>query len=603
MKEVSSHLPVETRLEIERVDLLYQQNVQGMLALATYGASYLYMSWHLSPRPFLIIWGAILFTSALVRVFASLRWKKAKLKIEKISEVRIWLRTVQSLLLVSGLCWGTIAFLMPSSASNSQQLVTCTIVVLMAAGGVVAYSSSLLAMLLVFIPSMLPWSIALALTGDPTYRLMSVMIAVYMAIGIFAGRNLNRYVVRALRHNIEKDEAQEAHAANKAKSAFLANASHEIRTPLAAINGFADLLIQNPSLNADARRDLQMILRNGKYLVSLVNDLLDLSKIESGQIYIEKNRMSLIREVSDIAHLMRPIILSRGLKLEIEYLTKVPEFIESDVTRFREILINLLTNAAKFTEKGDLRIQISFDDADPSVGLLSLVVTDTGIGISFEAKRRLFRPFTRGENEKVQRVQGSGLGLALSRNLARLIGGDIRLLKSIENEGSSFEFTLATGNLAGVKFISPEETVQLSKEPSYQDSGQPLAGTNILVVDDALDLQFLMQRLLESKGAHVEIRSNGLEAVEHLKEKSYDLVLMDIKMPVMDGYTAASLLRKRGYSAPIVAVTAHASTDDRQLCYQAGFDSYVSKPVDFKQLTDNLLKQLGRFRSDVELTV
>lgn len=717
----------ELRLEVERVNLLYQQNITGFLNLMALGGTYLYVTWDIGHRVFLVAWAIVLFTSGLLRVLATLRWRKVKSQLSSFHEVKLWLNIVQALLLVSGLCWGAIAFLMPTSPSMSQQVITSMIVVMMGVGAVVAYSASLRAMIFVFWSSMIPWAVGLAISGNPVYEVMSGLVLLYLILGTYAGRTLSRYVLSSLELSVEKEEAREAlrksqqnlnlalkasgsgtwvwnsdadvfhcdsnmlqilglelrswtgslyqfvqfvheddraalmakfklareletefeieyrvsfenqlryvsqrgrvsgrsnegdcamagilldvtdkklqeqrqkelnefEAESKAKSIFLANASHEIRTPLAAINGFADLLLQDHTMQSESRRDVQMILRNGKYLSSLVSDLLDLSEIESGQIYIEKNQMSPVREINDIAHLMRPLIQSRGLKLIVEYKSRIPASIESDSTRFREIMSNLLSNAAKFTEVGKIKVSVSYDSR-PKEGCLRIVVADTGIGISPEGIKRLFRPFSRGESEKVQRVQGSGLGLALSRNLARLIGGDIHLARSKEGEGSVFEFTLSTGPIAETNYIFPDDEDSNIHDTAVSKKTQPLEGTRILVVDDAADLQFLMQRLLESKGATVEIRSNGQEAIDQLKDHDYDLVLMDIKMPVMDGYTAASYLRKHGYRAPLIAVTAHASADDRQLCYQAGFDAYVSKPVDFKQLTENILKQLER---------
>lgn len=729
---------LEVRLEIERVALMYQQNIQGLIALTAYGGSYLFLGGTSRSSTFLIAWGAVLGLSALVRVALTIGWSRRKNSITTLEEVRRWMLAAQSMLFVSGCAWGTVAWAMPSAPSGTEQLISCMVVVLMAAGGVVAYSSSWRAGLAVFMPAMIPWTISLWLTGDPTYRWMAGMILLYMVIGVKAARNLNRYVVRSIRLNVENTilaadlksevevkerareealavqerlhlalEASEAvtwkwivgtgeisweghlcallgldqvgckltmekfietihpedrarvhasllraasqeedfeiefriprpeggfsdlaqrgrarrqsdgslafngiawdvtdkkekeqlerelteqEAASRAKSVFLANASHEIRTPLAAINGFTEMALHHPALHEETRKDLQMILRNGKYLISLVNDMLDLSKIESGQIYIEKTKINVAREIHDLIQILKPTVDPKGLLLKAVFRTPIPEAIESDLTRFREVMLNLLTNAAKFTDRGSVLIEVEF--LEEAGGSLRIVVSDTGVGISNADRQTLFRPFARGLSERVQSVQGSGLGLALSRNLARLLGGDLRLLESTPGGGSKFEFTLATGSLRDVRFLDPAEAAKAVAETFVPDLDRPLAGRSILVVDDSVELQVLMKRYLERRGASVDTRANGKEAVDRVKEANYDVVLMDIKMPVMDGYAAAEEMRKDLYGGPLVAVTAHASAEDRQRCFQAGFDTYLSKPVDFKNLASDLVTLL-----------
>jgi len=748
-------LPLELRLEVERTDLLYNQNIPGMCALSICGAAFLIASWRTLPPLFLWVWAGCVYSSAVIRAIATVKWRKAREKIIDRQQVRQWLVLVESLLLVSGFSWGILGWIAPGIQSPMQQVVTSIVIALMAAGAVVAYAASARAMIFVFLPSMVPWAVSLALTGDPTYRLVAALLAIYIPLGVFVVRNLNRYVVGSLRLNVEnsiltqnlekeiriKDrarealrasqarlnlameasnavtwtwkpesdefscegnlpvlfgiptrywrsglhdflkfihpddraeveaklrglgadprrdaetellehdfeiefrvvrsggitgdialrgrpaaggehfsrqltgislditekklretllrEAHEAEAANRAKSVFLANVSHEIRTPLAAINGFTDMLLRQSSVGEDIRQDLQIIQRNGKYLVSLVNDLLDLSKIESGNIYIEKNRFSVIDEIREIANLMKPMVQSRGLALKVEFQTPQPEFIDADAVRFREIIINLLTNAAKFTSAGEVRLAISFGAFKDGKGILRVRISDTGIGIPPDEQKQLFQPFMRGGSETVQRMHGSGLGLALSRNLARLMDGDVHLLRSEVGKGSEFELWLRTGRQDDIKLVWPSEAPTVPVESVGDVRQKPFGGTSILVVDDSSDLQALMRRFFEYRGARVETCSNGAEAIEILKLRPFDLVLMDIKMPVMDGYAAATHLRRLRYSGPLVAVTAHASNDNRQLCYQSGFDAYISKPVDFRNLTEDLLRVLERDR-------
>lgn len=607
---------LDFELEIERLNLLYQQNVQGLLALTAFAISYLLVSVGSTDATFLWVWSIALFSSAVARFILWLRWRKCRDQITTLSACRRWEFSLELLILVSGCAWGSLGWKMPSE-TVPVQIVTSLAVVLMAAGAIVAYAVSYRMMLLVSGPSFLIWAASLFMAGGRAYQIMGSMLLFMFGLSIMTGRAHNRYVLRGLKLNIEnarlterleskvyslekaqeelrRTEAQrreqsEIEASNRAKSVLLANASHEIRTPLAAINGFADMLIQNPTLGEDVRTDLRMILRNGKYLVSLVNDLLDLSKIENGQLYIQKGFGSPFNDIQDVVAMMRPTIQGRGLTFDVE-IGRLPSRILTDSTRLREILINLLSNAAKFTDHGRVSITAKFESATSQ---LKINVVDTGIGITKEAEKALFLPFTRGGSARVQKVPGSGLGLALSRNLARLLGGDLRLVRTHENAGTEFELTIDCGPGSARDFQRQEERAPAAALiASANSAGRRLEGKKILVVDDSKDLQILMKRFLEKQGAVVDVRENGQEAITTLGDHAYDLVLMDIKMPIVDGYAATKTVRANGYTQPIVAVTAHASTDDRQRCFQSGFDSYVSKPVDFDHLVEDLSKFL-----------
>ena len=382
-------------------------------------------------------------------------------------------------------------------------------------------------------------------------------------------------------------------AADKAKLMFLANASHEIRTPLAAIKGFAELSLERSDLSPDLREEISTILRNGKYLTAIVNDLLDLSKSEADRLYIQKSNMLPLNEINDSLMVIRGTAKQKGLDLKVIYESAIPETIFCDPIRFRQILINLLTNAVKYTNEGEVTLQISYADQ-----VLRLLVTDTGIGISSETRERLFQPFARGLSTEVQKQSGSGLGLALSRSLAKKMGGDLKLLFS-EPLGtrfrSCFELTLQTGSVVNTKFISGDQAQKPVTTPTTGASpGLRLSGLSILLVEDQADLRHLMKLYLQKYGARIETCNHGGEAVEKAFKDSYDYILMDIQMPVMDGYEATRQLRARGYRKPIVALTAHASTDDRLKCADVGCDFYLSKPVNMSYLLDVLTQQVPK---------
>jgi hypothetical protein len=383
-------------------------------------------------------------------------------------------------------------------------------------------------------------------------------------------------------------------AADRAKLVFLANASHEIRTPLSAINGFAELVLAHPGLSPEIIDDVNIILRNGKYLAAIVNDLLDLSKSEADHLYIQKSAMSPLREIQDSLLIVQAAAKQKGLYVRTVFESPIPETIFSDSTRFRQILINLLTNAIKYTNVGGATVYVSYRATEKD-SALRIVVSDTGIGIAEETRRSLFQPFSRGTSKEVQRVSGSGLGLALSRNLARKLGGDLKLINvnTDSKEKSFFEFTVDTGSLEGIRLIRGEEPPPANVESIQKGrSLERLRGRRILLVEDQIDLRELMQRFLEGQGAELTICNNGQDAVDEASRSEFDAILMDIQMPILDGYEATRMLRHRGYTKPIVALTAHASTIDREKCYNAGCDFYLSKPLNTSHLMDLLTRQI-----------
>ncbi|WP_413577485.1 response regulator [Bdellovibrio sp. HCB290] len=379
-------------------------------------------------------------------------------------------------------------------------------------------------------------------------------------------------------------------AANRGKSVLLANASHEIRTPISSILGYAETMLGSRELQAQNRSDVEAIHRQGKFMVTLVNDLLDLSKIQSKGLYFQSCSMSPGLELEDSLSMIRSTLDSSKHLLSLIFETDFPAIISSDPVRFRQVLINLLSNAVKYMGYGEVTVRARFVEQNGN-GFISIIVTDKGLGMDATMQSQLFEPFVRGENPDVQRVPGSGLGLALSRQLARGMGGDLLLLHSALGQGSSFEFVLPVGRADEVKLISPDEiTRQSRQEISIPQHSNLLKNREILVVDDSDDLRVLMARYLQREGARVETSENGQVGVQRALRKKFDVILMDIKMPVMDGYQATTLLRESGYKGLIVAVTAQATAEGQVDCRNNGFDAYLSKPVDISLLKEILTK-------------
>jgi PAS domain S-box-containing protein len=385
-------------------------------------------------------------------------------------------------------------------------------------------------------------------------------------------------------------------AANRAKSEFLANMSHEIRTPMNSILGYVDVLLghgdltQAPEERIEAIRTVQ---RNGDHLLGIINSILDLSKIEAGQMSLERLSCSPCEVVSDVASLSRIRAADKQIAFSIEYTGPMPETIVTDPTRLRQILINLVGNAVKFTDRGSVRLVVTLCRADSPNPLLQFDVIDTGPGMSAEQVEQVFEPFTQADTSTTRRFGGTGLGLTISRQLARLLGGDVRIIETGLGSGTHIRLTVATGPLNQINLIDdPEARTGASEMETLSvdvDEGKPLDSRRVLLAEDGIDNQRLVAHLLGHAGADVTVVENGqlaLDAVAAARDgnKPFDIILMDMQMPVLDGYEATRSLRKGGCTLPIIALTAHAMAGDREKCLQAGCTDYAPKPVSRKRL-------------------
>ncbi|HEV8002904.1 MAG TPA: ATP-binding protein [Planctomycetaceae bacterium] len=390
-----------------------------------------------------------------------------------------------------------------------------------------------------------------------------------------------------------------AEQASQSKSEFLANMSHEIRTPMTAILGFADLLLMEEGIeNASAEKinSLETIKRNGEHLLEILNDILDLSKIEASSLRIERIRFAPTKIVADVIALMKVRADSRRLELKSCYAAPIPETIESDPTRLRQILINLVGNALKFTEAGGVEISVRFlpDPQKASTGCLEFAVRDTGIGMSPEELGRLFRPFTQADASTTRRFGGTGLGLTISKRFADLLGGDL-VAESQAGRGSIFTVTVATGPLDGVGMHQPAVGSSASRSVTVRaPNAMPRLSCRVLIAEDGIDNQRLLSFLLRKAGAEVEVVDNGLAAMQRAlaaqqEGKPFAVILMDMQMPVMDGYTSTSKLRAAGYPGVILALTAHTMAGDRERCLAAGCDDYATKPIHGAKLISLIL--------------
>jgi PAS domain S-box-containing protein len=385
-----------------------------------------------------------------------------------------------------------------------------------------------------------------------------------------------------------------AESANLAKSQFLANMSHEIRTPLNAIIGFAELLRRTGDQSNEATRQdyLGTIYTSARHLLSLINDILDLSKIEADRLEIERVRCSPHEVISDVISLLRVRALEKGFSLDYEWQSGMPESILTDPARFRQLLINLLSNAIKFTKTGGVKVSARAVMEDPNPRLC-IQVSDSGVGIPAEKLESIFDPFVQADSSVTRQFGGTGLGLTICRRIAQALGGSISVASQI-GKGSTFTVTIDTGSLAGVNILAAPNAEGI--RPARHPAPGPLpslGGVRVLLVEDGESNRKLISVVLREAGADVAAAENGKVGVDLARGASFDLILMDMQMPVMDGYAATTLLRQEGFTLPILALTAHAMIGDEDKCRAAGCSGYIVKPVDSDLLIRTVAQSLG----------
>ena len=439
-----------------------------------------------------------------------------------------------------------------------------------------------------------------AVTGAITGVLLSASAHTYGigAIMLFAGPfTVLAFIAQRDEETRDKESSSaEAQApklmgrGNTSRTDFLANMSHEIRTPLTAIQGFTDLL-SDPATSAFERDEyVGTIRRNTSHLLQIINDILDLSKIEAGRMAFEAiptEPAGLLRDVKALLHMSAE---QKGLTFDVVYDTPVPELITSDPTRIRQILLNLASNAIKFTERGSVTIAAGFEHGESP--RLYFDVRDTGIGLKDDQRERLFQAFSQADACTTRKFGGTGLGLVISQQMAEKLGGGIDVT-SVYGVGSTFRVTIDAGDVQDVFFLDePDETRQRVRAMLPETDLDETLGARILLAEDGKDNQRLISHVLRKAGATVTVVDNGADAVQAamhaMRTEPFHVVFMDMQMPIMDGYVATQTLRDAGYVRPIIALTAHAMADDRHKCLEAGCDDYLTKPIDRRAMIERV---------------
>lgn len=393
---------------------------------------------------------------------------------------------------------------------------------------------------------------------------------------------------RKTREQDLQDARNVAVAANRTKTTFLANMSHEIRTPLNAIIGFTDLIASDEVGREERSRYAETVQRNGRALMQIIDDILDLSKIEAGKLTLEFERTDLRALVNDLALLFNPIAERKGLDFNIAITADAPEALRTDPIRLRQILMNAVSNAIKFTSRGSVTLKISQSDGGESgPAWLVVSVTDTGIGIGEEQQARLFKPFTQADASMTRKYGGTGLGLMLSRRLAKLLGGAFYLASSRANEGSTFELRLP---ITHAEVTTTEQKAITQKAPKTNR----LNDIRILVVDDSEDSRMLSRLYLSKQGAKVDDVSSAVDAIEAIKQVEYDVLISDIQMPEKDGHALARHLRENGFKKPIIGLSAHVFTEDKLRSLESGMNRHIGKPVKPDELISAIISVLPR---------
>ena len=499
-----------------------------------------------------------------------------------------WQRAYGTTVLLNAATWGALNALLiwyyfPSWPAYLMSFCTAGL----AAGGSTALYTHLRLSRAFVVLMLVPSLLTLVLVSAADSAIFGTLYLIYLVFLLVIGRQLNQRYWDALRNSrlleeqvVQLQEARDqAEAGNRAKTQFLANMSHEIRTPLNAVMGFAQVGMRTCH-DPDARDRFSFILTSGRHLLSVVNEILDLSKLDAGKLHIESTPFKLVANVNDALDFVKESAQEKGLDLTVEYVAQLPDWVEGDPRRMRQILVNLLGNAVKFTPQGRVGLLVY-----PEASQVCFRVTDTGIGMDSTQIPRIFTAFEQVDGTTTRQFGGTGLGLAISRDLVELMGGTITA-ESEPGQGSTFQVCLPLTEIR-----QPEH-----HEPAVvKATGNRLSGFTVMAVEDDRFNRMVLKDMLEYAGATVVLAHHGQQAIDLLQQAdpdAFDIVLMDVQMPVMDGYETTRRIHSLLPSLAVIGLTAHALPEERDRCLAAGMVSHITKPVNAENLVAALLQKL-----------
>jgi signal transduction histidine kinase/CheY-like chemotaxis protein/HPt (histidine-containing phosphotransfer) domain-containing protein len=581
----------------EQIRLLFSQAINVVYgSLATVAVETIVL-WSATEHFWLLLWLICTAVISLIRMVFYLlynRWQPTDDKLHK------WLRPYLVIVFFVGLIWGSSGFLLLVTPSYLHQ----TFIIITLGGvaiiGISAHSSLMTAYAVFSLPALLPLAIWQFTYGTGVHNGLGINIMLFAFVLYAAARNYNKAILSSLRLRRENLElAAKADSASRAKSEFLANMSHEIRTPLTAILGYTEASLDADQTTRERVTALKAIKRSSDHLLQIINNILDFSKIEANKLEAEQVSMNYFALLSEIETLVGNLAKSKGLEFTIRYDFPLPASVVGDPVRLKQVLLNLCSNAIKFTERGGVSVSVSFDvDAQ----MLRFQVVDTGIGMSEEQLHKIFTPFQQADSSITRRFGGTGLGLTLSKRLVELMGGTIEVASTLAG-GTKFEIGMPCASSDDVPMVSGITELGSDEVQQQTPARNMLRGT-ILLAEDNQENQVLLSLLLEKMGAVVSTVSNGREAVSKATNEEFDLIYMDMQMPLMSGIEAVTKLREQGYSGPIIALTANATNEDRALCVQAGCNDYLTKPINRDKLYETTANYLhARQSTDVGMPI
>lgn len=416
--------------------------------------------------------------------------------------------------------------------------------------------------------------------------LILISIAQVLVVWVFVFKPL--YTVITSQHERLLTTLIEARSANRSKTDFLANISHEIRTPMTAILGYAELLKNTNIEQEEKLTAINTINSNAIHLMEIIDEILDVSKMESGKFEVENRNVNLSKLLNEIYSLVNVKAKEKEIDLIFSNRGPIPKTVLVDPKRLKQILFNILGNAIKFTHEGYVEMSVHFVAKSNK---LRFLIKDTGTGIAKDKIKKLFRPFEQVDSSVNREYGGTGLGLVLSRDLAKLMGGNVRIVKSTPGVGTSFEVEIAVGSISSEKLI-PKLSTSIIQESNFEIDNVSIDGRSILVVDDAKENARLFELYLSKAGAKVEVANNGIDALKLCAKKYFDVVLLDLQMPVKDGFQVLKELQEKDYDKPVIALTAHAMQEEKDKTIEAGFNAHITKPVSPETLISEISKQI-----------